>query len=107
MENTSETTYNISQAAKMFKVATSLIRYWESEFEILNPKKDEKGNRIYTEKDIANLRIVYHLVKEKGFTLLGAKKALSDQQSEIEETVEILHSLKTVKKSLLEIRNQL
>ena len=107
MENTSETTFNISQAAKMFKVATSLIRYWESEFEILNPKKDEKGNRVYTEKDIANLRIVYHLVKEKGFTLLGAKKALSDQQSEIEETVEILHSLKTVKKSLLEIKNQL
>ena len=89
--------YNIGETAKMFKVATSLIRYWESEFDILNPGKDEKGNRRYTKDDIENLRLVNHLVKEKGFTLQGAKNVLKDDQNEVNKEIHTLESLKKIR----------
>ncbi len=91
---------NITQLGKKFKVATSLIRYWESEFDILNPGRDEKGNRIYTPDDVKNLELVYHLVKEKGFTLDGAKSELNDKGDETKEKVELINELKGVKSFL-------
>jgi DNA-binding transcriptional MerR regulator len=66
--------YKIGEVAEMFDVNVSLIRFWEKEFDILKPKKNKKGNRLFTKKDIDNLKIVYHLVKERGFTLEGAKQ---------------------------------
>ena len=101
------TYYNIGQAAKMFNVATSLIRYWESEFEMLNPDKDEKGNRRYTEDDIERLRTVYHLVKEKGYTLKGAKSILSEGNDAVQKEMELLSSLKKVRSLLAELKEKI
>ena len=68
--------YKISEVAKMFEVNISTVRYWEKEFDILKPKKNKKGNRLFTPKDVANLRIIFHLLKERGFTIDGARKKL-------------------------------
>ena len=68
--------YSIGEVADMFRVNVSLLRFWEKEFDILKPKKNKKGNRMFTTKDLDNLKIIYHLVKERGYTLEGAKKKL-------------------------------
>lgn len=68
--------YSIGEVANIFEVNTSLIRFWEKEFSIIQPKKNKKGNRMFTPKDILNFNKIYHLVKVEGFTLDGAKKAL-------------------------------
>lgn len=98
--------YNIGEAAKMFKVATSLVRYWESEFDILNPDKDEKGNRFYTEQDIEDLRLIFHLVKERGFTLQGAKQELESRENHIREELNIKNELLKVRSFLTDLKNQ-
>ena len=100
MSEESSELMNITQVGKKFKVATSLIRYWESEFDILNPGRDEKGNRIYNQEDIKNLELVYHLVKEKGFTLDGAKSELEDNGDDTRQKVELINSLNEVKSFL-------
>ena len=69
--------YSIGEVADMFKVNTSLIRFWEKEFDIIKPKKNKKGNRLFTKEDIENFHIIYHLVKERGMTLKGAKMKTS------------------------------
>ena len=71
--------YTIGEVAEQFNVATSLIRFWESEFDNIKPKKNRKGNRQFTKEDIENVRLIYHLVKERGFTLNGAKEMLESQ----------------------------
>ena len=70
--------YSIGEVAKMFDVKTSLIRFWEKEFDIIKPKKNKKGNRLFTQEDVDNFHIIYHLVKERGFTLQGAKLKLKE-----------------------------
>ena len=70
--------YKIGEVAKAFGVNTSLIRFWENEFDVLKPKKNKKGNRLFTPEDIQNLKMIYFLVKEKGFTLEGAKNKLKE-----------------------------
>ena len=85
--------YSIGEVAGLFKVAPSLISFWESEFEVLNPKKNKKGNRQFTKEDIDNLTVVYHLVKEKGFTLAGAKEALKNSRHKPVDKVEVIKSL--------------
>jgi DNA-binding transcriptional MerR regulator len=79
--------YSIGEVAELFQVNASLIRFWEKEFPILKPKKNKKGNRQFTVKDIANIERIYVLVKEKGFTLDGAKKAMKNG-GEIEEELQ-------------------
>lgn len=99
--------YSIGEVAKMFGVSTSLIRFWENEFTILKPKKNRKGNRLFTKKDINNLQIIYHLVKERGFTLEGAKKELKENKDDVYDKVAIAQSLQKVKDFLLEIKDSL
>jgi DNA-binding transcriptional MerR regulator len=100
--------YSISEVAEMFKVNASLIRFWEKEFDFLKPRKTAKGNRIYTKKDIENIRLVYHLVKEKGFTLQGAKEKLKQKPAqEINKNLEAIESLNKLKSFLVELKNQL
>lgn len=99
--------YSIGEVAKMFKVSTSLIRFWENEFTILKPKKNRKGNRLFTKKDINHLQIIYHLVKESGFTLEGAKKKLKENKNEVYDKVAIAQSLQNIKDFLIEIRDGL
>ena len=86
--------------AKEFDVKVSLIRFWEKEFDILKPKKNKKGNRMFTQSDLNNIRIIYHLVKERGFTLEGAKKKLSENKEDTVNSVEIISRLKEIKRFL-------
>ena len=96
--------FSIGEVAEMLDVATSLIRFWESEFDIIRPKKNRKGNRQFTREDIDNVKLIFHLVKEKGYTLQGAKDLLKNGNDSLKEKIEIIDSLKRVKNFLLEIR---
>jgi len=99
--------YNIGEVAEAFEVNTSLIRFWEKEFDVLKPKKNAKGNRKFTQEDIKNLEFIYHLVKERGFTLEGAKTHLKENKQKTLSHFEIIRKLETVKAELLKIKNQL
>ena len=99
--------YSIGEVAAMFEVAPSLIRFWETEFEQLKPKKSKKGNRQFTPKDIETLRTVYHLVKERGYTIQGAREVLKNKPVQTKDKVEIIQSLERVKSFLLGIKEQL
>lgn len=96
--------FSIGEVAEMLDVATSLIRFWESEFDIIKPKKNRKGNRQFTRDDIENVKLIYHLVKEKGYTLQGAKDLLKNGNDVLKEKIEVIESLKKVKSFLKEIR---
>ena len=91
----------------MFNVNASLIRFWEKEFDILQPKKNAKGNRKFTPQDIKNLQLIYHLVKERGFTLDGAKIHLKEEKKKTLSNFEIIRKLEDIKTELLKIKEQL
>ncbi len=99
--------YGIGEIAKAFDVNTSLIRFWEKEFDILKPKKNAKGNRKFTPDDVKNLEIIYYLVKERGFTLDGAKIHLKENKQKTLDRFEIIRKLESVKSELHKIRDQL
>lgn len=99
--------YSIGEVAEIFNVAPSLIRFWESEFELIQPKKNRKGNRQFTKEDIENVRTIYHLVKEKGFTLQGAKEMLRNDSQAVRDKMEMISSLKRVRAFLAEVREKL
>lgn len=99
--------YKIGEVAKAFEVNNSLIRFWEKEFDILKPKKNKKGNRLFTATDLQNLKLIYHLVKEKGYTLDGAKKKMKQNPEGIVNKQEIISHLEKIKQELTNIKNQL
>jgi DNA-binding transcriptional MerR regulator len=99
--------YSIGEVAEQFNVAPSLIRFWESEFELIQPKKNRKGNRQFMKEDIENVRTIYHLVKQKGFTLQGAKEMLRNDTSAVKDKMEIYDSLKKIRQFLVEVRDKL
>lgn len=99
--------YSISEVAKMFNVNSSLIRYWEKEFDIIKPKKNKKGNRLFTPKDIDNFHIIFHLVKEKGYTLNGAKEWLIKNKNSVDANTEVIKTLKNIRAFLIEVKNTL
>lgn len=99
--------YSIGEVADMFGVNTSMIRYWENEFDVLRPRKNKKGNRLFTERDVRYVHIIYHLTKEKGYTLAGAKMALKEKFSEYEERVILLETLSKTRKFLAELDKSL
>lgn len=99
--------YSIGEVADAFKVNTSLIRFWEKEFDVLKPKKNAKGNRKFTPEDIKNLQLIYHLVKERGFTLEGAKIHLKEEKKKTLSNFEIIRKLESIKAELIKIKNQL
>lgn len=99
--------YKIGEVAKAFGLNTSHIRFWENEFEVLNPKKNAKGNRLFTQEDIRNLKLIYHLVKEKGYTLEGAKVKMKSDGKSLKNKSELIDKLKYVKSELKKIKNQI
>jgi DNA-binding transcriptional MerR regulator len=99
--------YGIGEVAKAFGVNTSLIRFWEKEFDVLQPKKNAKGNRKFTPQDIQNLQLIYHLVKERGFTLEGAKTHLKEEKQKTLSNFDIIQKLEYVKSELVKIKDQL
>ncbi|HEX5001330.1 MAG TPA: MerR family transcriptional regulator [Bacteroidia bacterium] len=100
--------YTIGEVSKMFNVNASLIRFWEKEFEVLQPKKNKKGNRLFTSEDVENLKSIYHLVKERGFTLNGAKEKLKSRgKDEAIANKELYDSLLKLKGFLVELKESL
>lgn len=99
--------YSIGEVAKAFDVNASLLRFWEKEFDVLQPKKNARGTRKFTPSDIKNLELIYHLVKERGFTLEGAKIHLKEGKKEILSNFDIIRKLEAVKAQLLEIKGDL
>jgi len=99
--------YGIGEVARAFDVNTSLIRFWEKEFDILKPKKNAKGNRKFTPEDIKHLKFIYHLVKERGFTLEGAKIHLKEEGKKSLDTFEIISKLEGIKAQLNKIKSEL
>lgn len=107
--------YTIGEVAEMFEVNTSLIRFWEKEFDIIKPKKNKKGNRLFTPEDIDNFKVIYNLVKEQGLTLDGAKKYLKENRKAVKHEFktektqfsEIENKLRAIKSNLMEIRASL
>ncbi|MFC3881645.1 MerR family transcriptional regulator [Algoriphagus namhaensis] len=97
--------FSIGEVASQFGVAASLIRYWESEFDMLRPRKDKKGNRRYTKDDIQKLRYIYHLVKEKGYTLQGAQEVIKSGKEEGFDKVAAVQNLQELKDFLIKIRD--
>lgn len=99
--------YNIGEVAKAFGLKTSTIRFWEQNFEVLKPKKNAKGTRKFTPADIEYLKRIFHLVKERGFTIDGAKKQLKLEKSNQLSTLDVIQKLEHVKEELLKIKSQL
>ncbi len=99
--------YKIGEVAKAFGVNTSLIRFWEKEFDVLQPKKNAKGDRKFTPEDIKNLQQIHYLVKDKGYTLDGAKIHLKESRKKPLDSLEIIEKLTHVKNELLKFKEQL
>ncbi len=99
--------YTIGEVAEMFGVNSSNIRYWEDEFDIIQPKKNKKGHRMYTKNDINDIRIVYRLVKEKGYTLEGAKEVIRGQRNRLKNNQKVIESLSKIRSFLQEMRDEL
>jgi len=109
-ENTEKLFYTISEVAALFDVNASLIRFWEKEFPAIKPSTNKKGNRLYTKKEIELIRKIYELVKEKGFTLLGAKEQLKTNKTKINSSNvknEVINNLNDIKQKLIELKDQL
>ena len=98
--------YGIGDVAVMFKVNPSLIRYWENEFDILKPKKNAKGDRFFRPEDVKNLKLIHHLLRERKYTIDGAKEFLKNNKA-AGERHEMLESLQKIKSFLLELKNNL
>lgn len=99
--------YSMGEVAEMFDVNASLIRFWEQKFDMLKPRKNKKGNRMFTPQDVDTLRLIYHLVKEKGMTLEGARKRIRDNREGTSRDMEIVERLQAVRAMLQEIREEL
>lgn len=97
--------YTIGEVADDLGVATSLIRFWETEFDIINPKKNRKGNRQFTPEDIKKIKMIYHLVKEKGYTLHGARDFIKNDANAAMEKIDMIQSLKGIRSFLSELRD--
>lgn len=96
--------YSISEVAQMFEVNESTLRFWEKEFDIIRPRKTTKGTRFYRQEDIDAVRLIYHLVKERGMTLAGARQKLKDNRETTIRQEEIVNRLKQIKEELLSLR---
>lgn len=99
--------YSIGEVASMLEVKPSLIRFWESEFPQLKPRKNRKGNRIYTEKEIDQLKQIYYLVKVRKYTLKGAKEKLKQNPKDLEYEQKTRETLLNVRSFLEELKNNL
>ena len=99
--------YSMGEVAEMFDVNTSLIRHWESQFSILRPKRNKKGNRLFSPEDVENLKMIYHLVKERGMTLPGARQRMKDNKEATLRNFEIVERLKSIREELIGMKESL
>lgn len=101
--------YSMGEVSEMFDVKPSLLRYWEEQFPTLKPKRNKKGNRLYSPQDVEQLKTIYHLVKERGMTIEGAKKALREQRKEgtVARNAQLMERLQRIRALLVEVREDL
>jgi len=99
--------YSMGEVADALGVNQSLIRFWDKEFDILKPKKNAKGNRMFTQEDVKNLQLIYHLVKERGFTLEGARTHLKESKKKTLDKFDIINKLEGIKATLVNLKNEL
>ncbi len=101
--------YTMGEVAEMFDVNQSLIRHWERQFDVLRPKRNKKGNRLFSPQDVERLKVIYHLVKERGMTLDGARKALRRHRADegVPREVELMERLQRIRSLLVEVREEL
>lgn len=99
--------YSMGEVAEMFDVNPSLIRHWESKFDCVRPHKNKKGNRMFSPQDVEKLKLIYHLVKERGMTLEGANMAMKRRGKSVLREVSILERLQNIRAMLLEVRESL
>ncbi|MFD1630025.1 MerR family transcriptional regulator [Pseudopedobacter beijingensis] len=99
--------YSIGEVASMFEVNTSMIRFYEKEFDILQPKKNAKGNRLFRPEDIENLKIIFHLIKDKGFTLQGAKDYMKSNKDDVADNQKVIDSLEKLKAFMVKLGGEL
>ena len=99
--------YTIGEVSKILNVNVSLVRFWDNEFDIIKPKKNKKGNRLFSENDLKNLKIIHHLLKNKGFTINGAKKALKSKKNDFQKNIFFKERLLELKKFLVSLRESL
>ena len=91
----------------MFNLQASTLRYWEQEFSVLKPKRNKKGTRYFTKKDIENLHLIYHLVKERGMTLKGAKQKIKENREDLDQNVKVVRKLQQIRNLLVHIRDEI
>lgn len=99
--------YSIAEVAEMFNVPETLLRYWEKVFPSISPKKASRNIRQYRKEDIENIRIIYHLVKEKGMTLAGAKQVIKENKTGAVQSAEVVERLKKIREELIKMRKEL
>lgn len=99
-ENSKKLYYSLKEVARHFGVNESLLRYWEEQFESISPRKTAGGTRQYSQKDIEDISTVYHIVKEKGMTLEGARQALKAKKDEITRKLQVIEKLESIRKEL-------
>lgn len=96
--------YSIGEVAARFDLKPSVLRFWEGEFEFLKPHKNAKGDRRFTKDNIEQVQLIHYLLKERGFTIEGAKKEISSRKKELKEKLDILERLKRIREELKGIR---
>ncbi len=106
-QNLDKLYYTIGEVAEMFGVSRSLLRYWEHEFAYLTPRKNRKGDRLFTKENIQQIQIIYNLVKERGFTLEGAKQELKKEKSTLTEQADLMGKLKNIHQRLKDLEEKL
>jgi DNA-binding transcriptional MerR regulator len=106
-QNLDKLYYTIGEVAEMFEVSRSLLRYWENEFSFLTPRKNKKGDRLFTKENIQQIQIIYNLVKERGFTLEGAKQELKKEKGTLTEQFDLVDRLKVIQARLKDLDDKL
>ncbi|MEA1886119.1 MAG: MerR family transcriptional regulator [Bacteroidota bacterium] len=106
-DNKKKLFYSIGEVAEMLGEQTSAVRYWEKEFDIIKPQKNKKGNRMFTFEDIENLKMIHYLLKEKGMTIAGVKKKMTENPDDVRKNHEVIESLKKIKSLLIELRENI
>ncbi|HHV40646.1 MAG: MerR family transcriptional regulator [Bacteroidales bacterium] len=100
--------YTIGEVAEIIGESTSLVRFWSGKFsEFIKPARNKKGNRLFTAEDVANYKIIHHLVKDRGMTLEGARARMHDNKEGEDRTVDIIASLNRIKSQLSEIKDMM
>jgi len=99
--------YSIGEVAEMLGEQTSAVRYWEKEFDFIKPQKNKKGNRMFTYEDVENLKMVHYLLKEKGMTIAGVRKKMTENPDDVRKNHEVIQSLKKIKNLLIKIRDNI